>query len=136
SDARPQIRDKDLLVVGGSDNQLISRWAAQLPIATDASRPRIQRREDASFFVDLLGGPGPLLDLRRAEDVLAHAKEVAAIEAIESPVSAGRAAVLVTATDPTRLPPLSAFLGYAESRALTGDVLLVAGNERWLFRLG
>jgi len=56
--------------------------------------------------------------------------------AIESPLGKGRTAVVVTATDPTTLPPLSAFLGYAESRALTGDLLLVSGGERWLFRIG
>jgi hypothetical protein len=91
---------------------------------------------DASFFVDLLGGPGPLEDLRRAKEVLSQAKNVAAMTAIESPVGKRRTAVVVTATDPTTLPPLGAFLGYAESRALTGDLLLVSGAERWLFRIG
>jgi hypothetical protein len=56
--------------------------------------------------------------------------------AIESPVSKGRTAVVVTARDPTTLPPLGAFLGYAESRALTGDLLVVSGSDRWLFRIG
>ena len=135
--ANEALRDKDLLVIGGGrDNPLVSRWEPLLPIAVDGNHPHIQRRMDGSFFVDLLGGLGPLEDLHRAHQVLAQAKNVAAMTAIESPVTKGRTAVVVTATDPTSLPPLSAFLGYAESRALTGDLLLVSGGERWLFRVG
>ena len=134
--ATAQLQDKDLLVIGGRDNPLVSRWESQLPIVVDGEHPHVQRRMDGSFFVDLLGGPAPLADLRRAGQVLSHAKDIAAMTAIESPVSKGRTVVLVTATDPTTLPPLSAFLGYAESRALTGDLLLVSGGERWLFRIG
>jgi hypothetical protein len=134
--AGAQLREKDLLVIGGSDNPLVSRWSTQLPLAADAAHPRIQRRQDTSFFVDLLGGLGPLLDLRRAEEVVARAKDVAGIEAIESPLNAGRSAVVITATNPAGLPALSAFLGYAESRTLSGDLLLVSGNDRWLFRIG
>jgi Bacterial cellulose synthase subunit len=132
-----ELRDKDLLVIGGHrDNPLLAKWESQLPIAVDGDHPHIQRRMDASFFVDLLGGLGPLEDLRRAKHVLSQAKDVAAMTAIESPLTRGRTAVVVTATDPASLPPLGTFLGYAESRALTGDLLLVSGGDRWLFRIG
>jgi cellulose synthase (UDP-forming) len=130
------LQDKDLLVIGARDNPHVARWADQLPIAVDGDHPHVQRRMDSSFFVDLLGGPGPLTDLRRAGEVLSRSKNVAAMTAIESPVSKGRTAVVVAASDPATLPPLSAFLGYAESSALTGDLLLVSGGERWLFRIG
>ncbi|HWE23334.1 MAG TPA: cellulose biosynthesis cyclic di-GMP-binding regulatory protein BcsB, partial [Myxococcales bacterium] len=134
--AGEELREKDVLVIGGRDNPLITRWQSKLPIAIDGDRPHIQRRMDGSFFVDLLGGPGPVADLRRAKEVLSHTKNVAAMTAIESPLSKGRTAVVITATDPSSLPPLEAFLGYAESRALTGDLLLVSGADRWLFRIG
>jgi cellulose synthase (UDP-forming) len=136
-DARDQLRDKDLLIVGGTrDNAVLARWRNDLPIAVDGDHPHIQRRMDASFFVDLLGGLGPLEDLSRAKEVLSHHENVAAMTAIESPLSKGRTAVVVTARDPSTLPHLGAFLGYAESRALTGDLLVVSGGDRWLFRIG
>jgi len=64
--ATAQLQDKDLLVIGGRDNPLVSRWESQLPIVVDGEHPHVQRRMDGSFFVDLLGGPAPLADLRLA----------------------------------------------------------------------
>jgi hypothetical protein len=61
---------------------------------------------------------------------------VAAISAIESPLTRGRTAVFVTATAPARLPPYDEFLGYAESRTRNADLLLLADGQRWLFRIG
>jgi Bacterial cellulose synthase subunit len=129
------IAGKDLLVVGGKDNALASRWAGRLPIAWEERGARVQPPSTAAGLLDLLGGPGPLLDARRAQGVLAGAHEVAALAAIESPASRGRAAVFVGATAPTALPPFSEFLGYAESRAGSGDLLVLADGKRSMFRI-
>src|SRR2546426_4699042 len=49
----------------------------------------------------------------RAEELLSRTGEVAAIAAIESPISEGRVAVVITGT---AMPRFADFLGYAQSR--------------------
>jgi hypothetical protein len=44
--------------------------------------------------------------------------------------------IAVTASTRDGFPPLGEFLGHAESRAPTGDLLLLAGGRRSLFRIG
>jgi cellulose synthase (UDP-forming) len=131
------LRDKDLLVVGGTqDNALVSRWGARLPVAVNGPGLRAQRPWTSASLLELLGGVGPLIDLRRAGSILERTREVSAIAAIESPVSPGRTAIFVTGTSPARLPPYDDFLGYAESRTGNADLLLLADGQRWLFRVG
>src|SRR5204863_241896 len=81
--------------------------------------------------LDLLGGPEPLLDAQRAADLVSKASDVGAIAAIESPVSPGRTAVVITGT---AMPRFADFLGYARSRTRAGDLLMVSGAERALFQ--
>jgi hypothetical protein len=137
SAADADLRDRDLLVVGGAqDNALVVRWAPLLPLTLTGPVPRVQRPWDPGSILELLGGIGPLIDLRRASEVLERTRDVAAVEAIESPVSQGRSAVFVTGTSPAHLPPYREFLGYAESRTRNADLLLVGGGQRFLFRIG
>ena len=124
-------RDRDVLAIGTpEDNALISRWSVALPLLLQGKSVRIQRTVRP---LDLLGGPEPLLDAQRASDLVSKASDVGAIAAIESPVSPGRAAVVITGT---ALPRFADFLGYAQSRARAGDLLMVSGPERAMFRLG
>jgi Bacterial cellulose synthase subunit len=124
-------RDKDVLAIGTpEDNALVARWSAALPIALQGKSARVQR---SLRPLDLLGGIEPLLDANRAGDLLARAGEVAAIASVESPVSPGRAAVVITGT---AIPRFSDFLGYAQSRGRGGDLLVLAGGERAMFRIG
>lgn len=133
----PELRNKDLLLVGSAeDNRLVLRWADLWPLRVEGARARVQRPAPARALLDLLGGLGPLIDERRASGLLAQAREVSAIAAIESPLTAGRSAVLITGTSPLRLPSFSQFLGYAESRSGGGDLLLIAGDQRAMFRIG
>lgn len=124
-------RDKDVLAIGTpDDNPLIARWSGSLPLAFQGKSARVQRTTRA---LDLLGGPEPLLDAQRADELISRAGEVAAIEGAESPVSPGRAAVVITGTS---LPPFSSFLGYAQSRGRRGDLLVLSNGERALFHIG
>jgi hypothetical protein len=128
------LANRDVLVVGTpEDNAVVARWADRLPLHFENGSARVQR---PPISLDLLGGIGPLLDLRRANALLSRATNVAAIAAIESPVTKGRSVVAVTAADPARIPPFSAFLGYAQARTRAGDLLLLAGDERAMFRVG
>jgi hypothetical protein len=135
--ADADLHDKDVLVVGAAeDNALFARWAPLLPLTFGANGAQIQRRTDPGTLLDLLGGIGPLLDLHRAREVLDRRRDFAAIAAIESPVSRGRSAIAITASTPASLPELEEFRGYAESRSGGGDLLLAAGGQRWMFRIG
>jgi hypothetical protein len=128
------LANRDVLVVGTpGDNALVARWADRLPLRFENGAVRVQR---PPISLDLLGGVGPLLDERRANELLSRSHDVAAIAAIESPVTKGRSVVAVTAADPARIPPFSAFLGYAQARTRAGDLLLLAGDERAMFRVG
>lgn len=134
--ADTDLRDKDALVIGhAGDNPLIARWAQRLPVAVEGSSARVHRPQGAGAWLELLGGPGALIDERRAAAVVERHGQFAAILAIESPVSSGRSALVVTSSSAT-LPPFQEFLGYAQSREQGGDVLLLAGGERWMFRIG
>ena len=124
-------RDRDVLAIGTpDDNALISRWSVALPIALQGKSARVQRTFRP---LDLLGGPEPLLDAQRAGDLLSRSADVAAIAAIESPVSPGRVAVVITGT---AMPRFADFLGYAQSRGRGGDLLMLTNGERAMFRIG
>jgi len=123
--------DRDVLAIGTpDDNALVFRWSGALPIALQAKAARVQRTVRP---LDLLGGPEPLLEAQRAGELLSRTGEVAAIAAIESPISEGRVAVVITGT---AMPRFADFLGYAQSRGRGGDLLVLAGGERAMFRIG
>jgi hypothetical protein len=135
--AAAPLGEHDLLVVGtADDNALLARWAPRLPLAWEGGRPRIRRPSGREAGLDLLGGPGTLLDAARAAEVVGRAGELAAIQEIPSPLSRDRTAVVVTGASAERLPPFRAFLGYAESRGRTADLLVLSGDRRWMFRVG
>jgi hypothetical protein len=124
-------RDKDVLAIGtAEDNPLIARWSPSLALAFQGKSARVQRTTEP---LDLLGGPEPFLDAHRADEMVSRAGEISAIEGIESPIARGREAIVITGTS---IPPFSTFLGYAQSRGRGGDLLVVAGGERALFRIG
>jgi hypothetical protein len=128
---------RDLLVVGADgDDPVLSRWAERFPIVIDREGARVRRPAVRGATLGLLGGAGPLLDVRRAARALDGAREVAAIAGIESPVTPGRTVVAITASTRDGFPPLAEFLGHAESRGRTGDLLLLAGGRRAMFRIG
>lgn len=128
------LRDRDLLIVGtAQDNALVSRWTPRLPLTIDALGGHAHRPVTPESLLDLLGGIGPLLELRRASRVLETARDVSAIETLESPVTRGRAAILITGA---HLPPFDEFLGYAEGRTSGGDVLVYSEGRRWRFEVG
>src|SRR5205823_4631857 len=79
------LANRDVLVVGTpGDNAVVARWADRLPLRFENGAARVQRPR---LSLDLLGGLGPVLDQRRANDLLSRASEVAAIAAIASPVT-------------------------------------------------
>ena len=87
--------------------------------------------------LELTAGLGQVIDRRRAEIVLEHAREVGIVMGTESPLTPHRCVVAVKSAPGSSLPSFREFLGYAESRSLTGnDLLLLSGGRRWMFRIG
>ena len=69
--ADAELRDKDVLVIGGAeDNPLLARWAPLLPLTVGTRATQVHRPSDPDALLALLGGVGPLLDLQRAREVL------------------------------------------------------------------
>jgi hypothetical protein len=128
---------RDVLLVGANgDNALLSSWASRLPVELAPGRARVRAPRGWARAAVLLGGARPLLEVRRGDAFLAGPDEVAAIAGIESPVTPGRTAIAVTATSAAALPPFGEFLGHAESRARSGDLLVLADGRRALLRVG
>jgi hypothetical protein len=127
---------KDVLAIGAVDRlPLLARWHSRLPLAFEPDGARVRRAPGSRATLELTSGLGGVLDRRRAERVLEAERATGAIVGIESPVTPGRAVYFVTG--PAGVPPFRSFLGYAESRSLSADdVLVLAGDRRWMFRLG
>lgn len=128
---------RDLLLVGtAGDHALVAAWRGQWPVDLADGPPRVQSSPRSRPWLELTGGLGPILDRRRAESVLRSPGPVGAVMEIESPLSPGRIAVAITGPG-ARLPGFREFLGYAETRNLSGDdLLLLSGGRRWTFRIG
>ena len=128
---------KDLLVIGAAaDEPPISRWQARWPLEVTAGR-RVQGPTGSRRWLELTAGLGQVIDRRRAEIVLEHAREVGIVMGTESPLTPHRCVVAVKSAPGSSLPSFREFLGYAESRSLTGnDLLLLSGGRRWMFRIG
>ncbi len=137
-DGDAALAGKDVLAIGtAADQPLIGRWRARWPLDVTARGARVQAPSGGPGWLELAGGLGRVLDRRRAEAVLDGAGEVGAVMGIESPLSPGKCVVAVTGTPGSTLPPFREFLGYAESRNLTGhDLLLLSGGRRFTFRIG
>ncbi len=132
------LANRDLLVVGTpQDNALLARWHDRWPVELTDRGARVQRPEARRLALELSGGPGPLLDARRANEVLDHSAELGVVMGTESPLTRGRVVMALTAPERSPVPPYRRFLGFAKSRVLTGnDLLLVSGEHRSMFRIG
>jgi cellulose synthase (UDP-forming) len=127
---------RDLLAVGRLAGARLAAWSPRLPVRAAGDRLAPQRPEGSHALLDLLGGPGPLRDLARAEALLRDAPDAAVVAGGASPLSPGRSAIVLAAAPGTELPPFDRFLGYAESAAGPPDLLVVRGDRRALFHLG
>jgi cellulose synthase (UDP-forming) len=134
--AEGEALDKDLLVVGvASEHALLRRWASRLPLAIGAAGSRAQLPAVRGWLA-LLNPIFAYEELRRAQPIVAGARELVAVMGIDSPLHARRSAVVVTATSAARMPAFTDMLGFAESRSRVNDVLVITDYGRSLFRIG
>jgi hypothetical protein len=129
--------DADLLVIGTPEtNALLRRWADRLPLSLAATGPQPQMPSHADLVLSTLAGRQGHAELDRARTALAGVRRLAAVMGFESPVTPGRSAVVVTATSEAELPALTDLQAFAQSRYRSGDLLVVAGGKRSMFRIG
>ncbi len=130
-------REKDLLIIGVWDsNPLLQRWAEHMPLVLGPSGGRVQMPVMANPFRRVWNLIKSYFDMERARDVLFRQRKLAAVEGFISPAYDGREAIVVTATSPALMPALSSLTGVLDTRFRSGDLLLSAGTQRWMFHIG
>lgn len=130
----PPKTDADLLVIGGRNGRdLLKEWESRLPVTLDDGRRSLQPRKPATWL------PRSLLETAdpQAPGTIAVQAQgaMAALLALESPLQAGRSAVVVTATAPEARPlALDVLEDGALVRQVRGDTVLIRGREVSSFR--
>lgn len=102
--------NKDLLVIGSASQQpLIARWADKLPLAFANGEHRLQLPGATTRLLTRWEGRDLDAELRKAGDLLVKMNQsaVATMMQIESPLSKGRTAVIVTADRSDLLPQVA-----------------------------
>ncbi|MDR7051402.1 hypothetical protein J2X54_003889 [Duganella sp. 3397] len=126
------LKDRDLLVIGAAGQQkLLQRWSAKLPAALDGRTRKIsQPVSTASSLFDWLGfGTNPDPQVASSES-LSGSGPMALMTGFESPITAGRSVVAVTAGTPQdMLQVLDALADEVTVRSLQGSAAFVSGKR-------
>ena len=129
---------RDLLVVGSATSlRLLEQWDGVLPLRSLRGRllPRVP-----SWLEQVEAGLGGHLvrrDSDEAGEVLARSSRNSAVMGLQSPLSPGRSAVVVTGSGPDAMPSAGDLVGFTQAREGGGDLLLVdSRGSRVRFRIG
>lgn len=129
---------RDLLVVGNLESlDLLSTWGDALPARNLRGRllprvPTLLRQVEAA-----LGGHLVKRDSEEAGEILARSSRSAVVMGLQSPISPGRSAVVVTASAADAMPSAKDLIGYTKARSAGGDLLVVdSRGSRFRFRIG
>ncbi len=130
--------ERDLIVVGSVPNsRLLVKWSDKLPLSTTGGQMRIRIPPDDRSIKRLLFPGYPYEHAEQAALFLAEAEEPSAVMAMQSPLRGGRTLIGITADQPEQLPAIVDLQGYTEARLEDGgDLLLLDGEKRAVFRLG
>lgn len=126
------LKDRDLLVIGaGGQQKLLQRWAAKLPASLDGATRRIsQPVSTATSLFDWLGfGTSPDPQVASSES-LSGGGPMALMTGFESPLTAGRSVVAVTAGTPQdMLQVLDALADEVVQRGMHGSAAFIKGKR-------
>jgi hypothetical protein len=136
-------KDKDLLVVGRFDNNaVLNAWVDKMPLVIKRGD---ERSDNPTAIVDVPAEPSSLkrlwhsalsyIDIKRAENVLFRERHFAAVVGIPAPDNPARNVVAVTATSSALMPSADNLTGVLDTRFRSGDVLISAGVQRWMFEI-
>lgn len=128
--------DKELLIVARQGAALFRRFAPRLPVASVAGGWGVSVPEQSSAILEWAGGLRERRERERAEDLLATLRSPGLALGMESPFAKGRSVIFITAASAGSLPDAVSLRGDALSQAEGGDLFVVAGDERWSFRIG
>lgn len=134
-----QLKGKHVIVLGGAGNQpLLETWADEMPLSLVGGTARLRV---IGPFERLLGrwrGYDLSAAIDHAGQVLLEAGDaLGAMMSFESPVSGGKAVVVLTAGNSERLRHVADLLLDAGDRQfLQGDLVLLNGSEINHYRLG
>ncbi|HJW55482.1 MAG TPA: cellulose biosynthesis cyclic di-GMP-binding regulatory protein BcsB [Burkholderiaceae bacterium] len=123
--------NRDLLVIGVSAAQpLLQAWRAQLPAIIDGPQRGIRLPADMfNRFGAWFGRSAPIVRDPAPQKHLRGNGPLAALLALESPLTAGRSVVMATAAETADLPLLLDMLDNdQQARSLVGSVALVHGG--------
>lgn len=134
---RSQALDRDLLVIGAPDREMLQRrWADDLPLAIGAESVVPQMPEPGRGLYGLLDGGVGYRELGRARATVAGISHLTAVLGMRSPLDRKRAVVFLTATSEADFVPLTELQGYADATTHGGDLLVAGGGKRFRFRIG
>jgi len=131
-------KGRDLLVIGLPEaDPLLARVRGALPLRPGSGGAReVGLPPDSSGLLDLLAGAPGRRDAQRARAVITTLGAFSTLQQVPSPFDRGRSAVFLGTFGVAEMPSLPDLLGDAESRTAAGDLLVLAGARRWMFRLG
>jgi cellulose synthase operon protein B len=129
---------RDLLVVGNVGSLiLLAQWDEHLPLRNLRGRlmPRVP-----SLLEQISAGLGGHLVKRDSDEsgeILARSSRSAVVMGLQSPLSPGRSAIVVSGSGPEGMPAAKDLIGYTQARGAGGDLLMVdSRGARFRFRIG
>ena len=139
---RPGDCERNLLMVGAvSNSTLLRTWSPKMPLSTDSGQLWLHPRNSRDTTLELLRAE---YSKRERDEVALFIREAesdeqkfGAVMEFESPAKSGRTALVITANTPDKLPAIIDLQGYTEERREGGgDLLLLSGEKRAIYRLG
>ncbi|MGY8524064.1 cellulose biosynthesis cyclic di-GMP-binding regulatory protein BcsB [Paracidovorax citrulli] len=139
SSAIDSARDRNLLVIGtGSAAQLLNQWGRSLPLMIERGKTELALRDQrAGAWTSWLSGTEEDAVTPAGRAILRAGGPLAAMIGFESPLSANRSVVAVTATAPERIADvLDALEDGTKVAQMRGDLTVVRAREVEGLRLG
>jgi hypothetical protein len=135
---RPGDCERNLIYVDSvEDSDLLRSWADRMPLDVLSGRLRVRNPTGRDTTLELLRAEYPHREARLAAEFLADSELPQAVMSFESPAASGRTTVVVASNTAEELPALIDLQGYTEARREEGgDLLLLDGEKRAIFRLG
>jgi len=135
---RPGDCERNMVVIGAvSTSTLLRTWSSHLPLDTRHGEMTVRAPTSGETTLELLRAEYPNREPRDAAEFLYGSDAPGAVMGFESPASSGRSVIVITANTPPEIPAIIDLQGYTEARRdLGGDLLLIDGEERAIFRLG
>jgi cellulose synthase (UDP-forming) len=135
-----QAGDKDIIVLGAiPDQPLLGRWAANANLRLDGGRLRLRLRVSTPLrrMFTALDPAAPDSGEQADQLLLSQGDDLAAMIGMQSPLRAGRSAVLITGSRPENLMTvLRTFDNRELAPLIQGDLMLANGDRVTSFRVG